>query len=139
MAHFRDFSMFACPATDDLLRPRIDHMIDLRHPLAVLASRMPWQEIEARGAHRINRGHLKGERGDRGYNIKWLLRMTVRKSFIFLAVIFLRLQQARSQALSWLGSDMAQPLRTAKSWISAPPHPRTPDIRRWPAFDALAC
>ena len=25
-------------------------MIDLRHPLAVLASRMPWQEIEARVA-----------------------------------------------------------------------------------------
>jgi hypothetical protein len=40
--------MFACPATDDFFRSRIDHMIDLRHPLAVLASRMPWQEIEAR-------------------------------------------------------------------------------------------
>jgi IS5 family transposase len=39
--------MFACPATDDFFRSRIDHMIDLRHPLAVLASRMPWQEIEA--------------------------------------------------------------------------------------------
>src|SRR5690606_41554809 len=26
-------------------------MIDLRHPLAVLASRMPWQEIEAAVAH----------------------------------------------------------------------------------------
>jgi hypothetical protein len=37
---------FACPATDDFFRLRIDHMIDLRHPLAVLASRMPWQEIE---------------------------------------------------------------------------------------------
>jgi len=33
--------MFACPATDDFFRSRIDHMIDLRHPLAVLASRMP--------------------------------------------------------------------------------------------------
>jgi transposase, IS5 family len=42
--------MFACPATDDFFRSRIDHMIDLRHPLAVLASRMPWQEIEARVA-----------------------------------------------------------------------------------------
>ena len=39
--------MFACPATDDFFRARIDQMIDLRHPLAVLASRMPWQEIEA--------------------------------------------------------------------------------------------
>lgn len=38
--------LFACPATDDFFRSRIDHMIDLRHPLAVLASRMPWQEIE---------------------------------------------------------------------------------------------
>ncbi len=33
--------MFACPATDDFSSSRIDHMIDLRHPLAVLASRMP--------------------------------------------------------------------------------------------------
>ncbi len=31
--------MFACPATDDFFRSRIDHMIDLRHPLAGLASR----------------------------------------------------------------------------------------------------
>ncbi|MCW5230482.1 hypothetical protein [Verminephrobacter eiseniae] len=43
--------MFACPATDDFFRSRIDHMIDLRHPLAVLATRMPWQEIEARVTH----------------------------------------------------------------------------------------
>ena len=42
--------MFTCPATDDFFRARIDHMIDLRHTLAVLASRMPWQEIEARVA-----------------------------------------------------------------------------------------
>jgi hypothetical protein len=42
---------FACPATDDFFRSRIDHMIDLRHPLAVLASHMPWQELEARVAH----------------------------------------------------------------------------------------
>lgn len=34
-------------ATDDFLRARLDQMIDLRHPLAVLATRMPWSEIEA--------------------------------------------------------------------------------------------
>ena len=28
-------------------RARIDQMIDLRHPLAVLARRMPWAQIEA--------------------------------------------------------------------------------------------
>ncbi|MFI0546158.1 MAG: hypothetical protein ACH34Y_04480 [Brachymonas sp.] len=39
--------MFACPATEDFFRLRIDQMIDLRHPLAVLASRMPWQQVEA--------------------------------------------------------------------------------------------
>jgi IS5 family transposase len=43
--------MFACPATEDFFRSRIDQMIDLRHPLAVLASRMPWQQIEASVAH----------------------------------------------------------------------------------------
>jgi len=31
--------MLACSATDDFFRSRIDQMIDLRHPLAVLSSR----------------------------------------------------------------------------------------------------
>ncbi len=53
--------MFACPATDDFFRSRIDQMIDLRHPLAVLASRMPWQEIEARVAHLFVRKAHAGE------------------------------------------------------------------------------
>lgn len=52
--------LFACPATDDLFRSRIDHMIDLRRPLAVLASRMPWQEIEAQVAKVLSR---KGRAG----------------------------------------------------------------------------
>ncbi len=38
-------------------RNRLDQMIDLRHSLAVLANRMPWQEIEAflaqRWAHQV--------------------------------------------------------------------------------------
>jgi hypothetical protein len=38
--------------TDDFFRNRLDQMIDLRHPLAVLANRMPWQEIETSLAQR---------------------------------------------------------------------------------------
>ncbi|ARV20634.1 hypothetical protein AEP_03716 [Curvibacter sp. AEP1-3] len=38
-------------ATEDFFRLRLDHMIDLRHALAVLASRMPWQQIEASVSH----------------------------------------------------------------------------------------
>ena len=34
-------------STPDFLRCRLDTMIDLRHPLAVLATRMPWASIEA--------------------------------------------------------------------------------------------
>lgn len=34
-------------ATSDFFRARLDSMIDLRHPLAVLASRMPWAQIES--------------------------------------------------------------------------------------------
>jgi IS5 family transposase len=34
-------------ASDDFFRSRLDQMIDLRHPLAVLATRMPWDKIEA--------------------------------------------------------------------------------------------
>ena len=33
-------------ATDDFFRSRLDQMIDLRHPLVVLASRMPWSQLE---------------------------------------------------------------------------------------------
>lgn len=53
--------MFTCPATDDFFRSRIDQMIDLRHPLAVLSSRMPWQEIEARVAHLLVRKAHAGQ------------------------------------------------------------------------------
>jgi IS5 family transposase len=34
-------------STPDFCRSRLDTMIDLRHPLAVLATRMPWGSIEA--------------------------------------------------------------------------------------------
>jgi IS5 family transposase len=40
-----------CAATEDFFRLRLDQMIDLRHPLAVLASHMPWKQIEASVAH----------------------------------------------------------------------------------------
>ena len=32
--------------TDDFFRARLEQMIDLKHPLAVLANRMPWSQIE---------------------------------------------------------------------------------------------
>ena len=34
-------------AIDDFFRARLDSMIDMRHPLAVLATRMLWGAIEA--------------------------------------------------------------------------------------------
>ena len=34
-------------ATDDFCRARLDQMIDLSHPLAVLTTRLPWAAIEA--------------------------------------------------------------------------------------------
>jgi IS5 family transposase len=58
---FWEFSVkFARPATDDFSRSRIDHMIDLRHPLAVLASRMPWQQIGGSVAHLLSRKARSG-------------------------------------------------------------------------------
>ena len=48
-------------STDDFFRSRLDQMIDLRHPLAVLASRMPWQEIEASLSHRFARAAKAGK------------------------------------------------------------------------------
>jgi IS5 family transposase len=41
--------------SDDFFHSRIDHMIDLRHPLKVLASHTPWQEIEASLAKQLAR------------------------------------------------------------------------------------
>lgn len=50
-------------ATDDFFRARLDQMIDMRHPLAVLAQRMPWSQLEAALApllaHRDRAGHFE--------------------------------------------------------------------------------
>ena len=42
-------------ASQDLLRLRLDHLIDVRQGLAVLGSHMPWQEIEASLSHLFSR------------------------------------------------------------------------------------
>jgi len=47
---------------DDFFRNRLDQMIDLRHPLAVLANRMAWQEIEASLAQRWARQVKAGKK-----------------------------------------------------------------------------
>ena len=47
--------MFADAATADFFRARLDHMIDLRQPLVVLASRLPWQQLEASLSHLLSR------------------------------------------------------------------------------------
>ena len=33
-------------STPDFFRSRLDTMIDMRHPLVVLAARLPWDRIE---------------------------------------------------------------------------------------------
>lgn len=48
--------------TPDFFRNRLDQMIDLRHPLAQLADRMPWQALEAAIAHRFARQAKAGQR-----------------------------------------------------------------------------
>lgn len=42
-------------STPDFFRSRLDQMIDLRHPLAVLATRLPWTSIEAAVAPKLSR------------------------------------------------------------------------------------
>ena len=46
--------------TDDFFRARLDGMVDQRHPLAVLAGRMPWSEIEAALAPMFDRKDREG-------------------------------------------------------------------------------
>lgn len=47
--------------TDDFFRARLDQMIDLRHPLAVLAKRMPWAQIESTLAPAFERRNRSGQ------------------------------------------------------------------------------
>lgn len=47
--------------TDDFFRSRLDQMIDLRHPLCILGSHIPWQEIEASLAHRLAKAARSGK------------------------------------------------------------------------------
>jgi IS5 family transposase len=49
-------------ATDDFFRARLDGLIDLKHPLAVLATRLPWAAIEAAVAPKLARRALPGKR-----------------------------------------------------------------------------
>ena len=59
--------------------------------------------------HRMDRCHLKGERGDRlhavlcaaGYNIKWLLRMIAKKGVAFLQLAYLRLCKLAGLSPKW--------------------------------------
>jgi transposase, IS5 family len=46
--------------TTDLFRAHVDSMIDLRSPLAVLATRLPWVQIEAALAGKFEREHRAG-------------------------------------------------------------------------------
>ena len=48
-------------ATDDFFRARLDQMINLRHPLAVLAGRMPRSQIEAALAPVFARKNRSGQ------------------------------------------------------------------------------
>ena len=40
-------------STPDFFRSRLDQMIDLRRPLAVLSTRLPWASIEAAVAPKL--------------------------------------------------------------------------------------
>jgi len=44
----------------DMFRPRLDSMIDLKHPLAVLACRLPWDQIETTLAPFFERRNRSG-------------------------------------------------------------------------------
>ena len=48
--------------TPDFFRSRLDAMIDLKHPLAVLATRLPWDAIEAALAPKLARQALPTKR-----------------------------------------------------------------------------
>ena len=46
---------------DDFFRARLDQMIDLHHPSAILANRVPWPDIEATLAPAFKRKNRQGQ------------------------------------------------------------------------------
>lgn len=100
-------------------------MIDLKHPLAVLAQRMPWAQIEKallpcfdpknREGNRLDRCWLKGQLGDAlhallcatGYNIRWLMRAMAR---LGLRALLLRSEFMRLVATLWHRKSDALPI-----------------------------
>lgn len=52
--------------TSDFFRSRLDAMIDLKHPLAVLSTRLPWVAIEAAVAPKLARQALPAKRNSVG-------------------------------------------------------------------------
>ena len=48
-------------STPDFFRARLDAMIDMSHPLAMLAKRLPWSEIETVLSVYFHRQPLKGK------------------------------------------------------------------------------
>ena len=59
--NLRDLDLNLRMATDDFFRSRLDQMIDLRHPLAVLAGKMPWDQIEQALAPVFERRNRQGK------------------------------------------------------------------------------
>jgi IS5 family transposase len=47
--------------TDDFFRARLERMIDLKHPLAVLGNRLPWTQLEAALAPAFAHRHRDGK------------------------------------------------------------------------------
>ena len=52
--------------TADFFRARLDGIKDLKHPLAVLATRLPWAQLEAHLAPTWHRQSRQGVLGDGG-------------------------------------------------------------------------
>jgi hypothetical protein len=95
---------YACTSSDGRLRENLHRGKAKRiteQERKLLKRRQAIEPIigHLKSEHRVGRYHLKGEQGDRlhavlcaaGYNIRWLLRMIVRKGVPFLWRLFLHL------------------------------------------------
>ncbi|WP_221934282.1 hypothetical protein [Tepidimonas fonticaldi] len=111
-------------------------MIDLRHPLAVLASRMPWQQIEGSVAHLLSRKARSGiampdldlfsEQVQRSERLSHAGRPRVPLR-IMISLLYLK------HALNELDEGVVQRWRNAGATVSArarPEHP-TNSVSRW--------
>ncbi len=95
--------------TADFFQARLDTMIDLRHPLAVLATRLPWAQLETSLAPVWERKSREGILTEEIDLIRWLLRAILRLGLKGLFALAFLMSALSAMGLAWSGQRLLLP------------------------------